>query len=154
MNTRNIAEVIVETLTDDVDLVGMLAEDTTITGNPPALYQGTQTTAPPIYPSITYRLPDYLPNPAFRPTAAEGGGESPISDQWLEMEVWARDGHDTVRDIGDQVVAILEGRMNTALAAGRIFQAELTTRINDGYRADLELYFGLLRFRLRLDTTP
>ena len=135
-------------LRTDATLIGLLAADPT-DGSSPAifLYNGA---LPPVYPSVTYRLADSTPDPAFRPTNAEGGGVGTIAEGRAELRIYAKGAVHRRDAIAEAVRNAAEGvALTRAGWTGRLFRVEIVTESPDNFDPALDDFYHLIRFRLR-----
>jgi hypothetical protein len=145
-------------LKGDATLKALLAKDPA-DGISPAIWEGARNQqgqpsqkAADAYPSVTVRFPDTNRDPRFRPTQAEGGGQSPIVDEIVELDAWSRKSASAeVEQIADRIEELLDGQSFVLPGgAGRVHQAEVLVRngpLPDPKRGG---WFILLRTRLRI----
>lgn len=137
-------------------LTGNLVLKQLLTNDPrdpfaPAVFEGTYNTTDPVHPCVTFRLKEHRPDERFRPTAAEGGGQSPISGAALEIECWDDRTANSVRieKIADNVCDELDGK-TLSLNDGRGFHNILEVRSEPIWDEKRKIRFILLRFKLTL----
>lgn len=151
MNLSNLRTMIMARLSGDTDLAALLAPDP-LDPTCPAVLWGTLNDHAPVYPCLTCRVATHLPDSRFQPTAAEGGGQSPIVDVALEIECWSLD--TAVRDaLSSHVCRLFDGK-RIAYTGGAAFGTTLQTALPDLPRdMTTEAYPALLRFRLKIYTS-
>ncbi|MES2459777.1 MAG: hypothetical protein V4671_04280, partial [Armatimonadota bacterium] len=121
------------------------------TAAPGMIREGSRSqVASPVYPLITFRLPDHRPDPRFKPTAAEGHGPSPITGDVLEVECWSQQASSAqVEQIADRVQELMEAGPIPLSATSAIFQASCTMRAASLFDPGTKAWFTILRFKLR-----
>lgn len=125
----------------------------------PAISYGTINDREPVYPSVTFRVPEETPDPRFAPIQAAGGGPSPIQELEIIVECWDNKRTETapLEQIADAVEIPLDGRSLTLtngaaipLPSGRIFQISRSMRSGPFWDGTNKCWFVLLRFRARV----
>lgn len=147
---------VVTALLADATLDALLARDPNDPlGVRAALLWGNANQAPPVYPSLTYRIEAEAPDSRFRP-ARVGDGRPTVVDEYFEFEVWTQTPDSGPKDsIADRIEAVMENQaLPFADGSGRIYRAEKVTGRPDLWDKDLNCYFGLYRYRLRVRLTP
>ena len=140
---------IVAAMEGDAQLVALLARDPD-DNTAPAIFNAHFSGITPVYPCITYRIESNNPDARFRPTPAEGGGQSKIEDEYLQMESWSKSLDSAeIEAIDVRLAAIFDG-VAISLSAGRVYRSARIMSSTDNYDSTLNASFGLARFRLRV----
>lgn len=141
---------VVAAMSGDADLVALLAKDPA-DGTSPAIFDGTRNQAPPVYNCITFRVETAAPDNRFRPPPAAGGGASSVEDEYFDIEAWSQkpDSAD-IEAIAACLDALFDGRSLTLTGGGSVFWSERVLSQPDHYDDQLNAWFGLFRYRLRV----
>ena len=144
---------VIARLMADTTLAGMLATDPN-TGNTPAIFMATRNTAPPVYPSLTYRISSANPDSKFMPGLPDQGGDD-VVNEYFEFEAWTQTPDSApVESIAARLDIAFQYRTLTGLTDGsNVFYAQRDIYLPDLYDKTLNAWFGLIRYHLRVQTT-
>lgn len=122
-----------------------------------AVYNARMNEITPVYPCVTYRISQGLPDARFRSPAPLSSDEEPdesykprILDFYVEIEVWDQAPN---ADRIDQIAAVIDDWFESrafVFTGGRVFRAEMLALLPDRYDKDLNARFALMRYRLRV----
>ncbi len=148
-------------LRKDVALVSLLAADPNVANEPALFPGGSISRVTPVYPCLTYRASDGVPDKRFGPVllplvvpGSAGAGEEPsVQDVFVDMEAWT-DGDDTapVEAILARLKLLLHN-VRFATTEGAV-RSRCITEQHDLYDKTLNAAFALIRFSLHITTRP
>lgn len=141
---------VVGAMTADSALVALLGKDPA-DGTSPAIFNCHKNQAPPVYNCLTYRVETSSPDGRFRPPIVAGGGSSTVQDEYFDMEAWT-DKPDSadIEAIAARLAVLFDNKTLSTSGGGRIFRSELVSGQPDLYDDKLNAWFGLFRYRLRI----
>jgi hypothetical protein len=122
-------------------------------GTKPAIIPGNRNTAGDVYPSVTYRIESGAPEPKLRPAfpraAGDARSDAPFEHFFLSLEAWDNaPTSDNLETIADSLDALFH-QTRFPTTNGLVYYAERITRRPEEWDRDVNVWYGLFRYRLR-----
>jgi len=113
----------------------------------PALFAGTRSQAPPVFPSMTYRVGASSPDNQMR--TGEAGMAGAVIRLRLEFEAWSGSADTAgVAAIAGTVEALLHNKGFSLGSGSRCFRTLLVTSQPDLFDRDTNAWYGLFAYEL------